>query len=238
MMRSYFFKGFIAAFFFAEAAIAQTQTQLDSPAVEPAPEAALPEGGESASPVDWAARVREAFASGFKETCAPQEGGPPVSERQPEVFDLKFKDALDAPEDPERTASLYRLFCARGAYNESHVFYLHSGDELTLASFAEPFIHVNYENEDSEGKVLGIKVTGLRARNVLVNSSVDTKMLSVSSADKWRGVADASSSGTWLFKDGGFVLSTFEVDASYDGRINPKMVADYRAENEALRETP
>jgi hypothetical protein len=238
MMRKIFLKSVLAALFLAGASAAQTQTAAEPPAIEPAPEAAPAAGVESAAPVDWAVRAREAFAANFKETCAPQQGEPPISERQAEVTELKFKGALDAPDDPERTAGIYRFFCSRGAYNESHVFYLHNGEDLTLVSFAEPYIHVDYENEDSDGKVLGIKVTGLRARNVMVNSSVDAKTLTVSSADKWRGAADASSSGTWLFKDGEFILSTFKVDASYDGKINPVMVADYRAENEALGETP
>ena len=148
------------------------------------------------------------------------------------------KARFDAPEDPERTATLYRFFCGSGAYNENHVYYLQNGEDLSAVSFAEPFIHVDYENEDFEGKVLGIKVAGLRAQNLLVNSAVDAKTLAILSANKWRGVGDASSSGTWLFKEGEFVLSTFEVDASYDGEINPEMVADYRAVNEALSETP
>jgi hypothetical protein len=238
MTRKIFLKSVAAAFFLTCAAAAQTQTPAETPAAGPAPETAPAAGVESAAPVDWAARAREAFAASFKDTCAPQEGEPPISESQAEVTELKFKGALDAPDDPERTAELYRFFCGRGAYNESHVFYLHNGEDFGLVSFAEPYIHVNYENEDSEGKVLGIKVTGLRARNVMVNSSVDAKALTVSGTDKWRGAADASSSGTWLFKDGEFVLSTFKVDASYDGKINPVMVADYRAENEALGETP
>ena len=233
-MRKLILKSLLTAVFVTGAAMAQTLT----PAVESAPAAGPAQGVESAAPVDWAARAREAFAAGFKETCASQEGEPPISERLPEVFEHTYKGALDAAEDTERTATLYRFFCGRGPYNERHVFYLHSGEDLSLVSFAEPVIHVDYENEDSDGKVLGIRVTGLRAQNLLVNSSVDPKSLTMSSADKWRGAADASSSGTWLFKDGGFVLSTFEVDASYDGKINPVMVADYRAENEALGETP
>jgi hypothetical protein len=237
-MRIFIFKSVFTALLLTSAAAAQTQTPAEPPAIEPAPEAAPAAGVESAAPVDWAVRAREAFAANFKETCASQEGEPPISERQAEFTELKFNDTLDAPDDPERTAGLYRFFCSRGAYNESHVFYLHNGEYLTLVGFAEPHIHVDYENEDSDGKVLGIRVTGLRARNVMANSSVDAKTLTVSSADKWRGAADASSSGTWLFKDGEFVLSTFEVDASYDGKINPVMVADYRAENEALGETP
>jgi hypothetical protein len=40
-------------------------------------------------------------------------------------------------------------------------------------------------------------------------------------------VGDASSTGTWLFRDGRFSLVQYEVDASYDGQINPETGLDY-----------
>lgn len=237
-MHKIVFKSVLTALFLSGAPVVLAQTQTETPAVEAAPETAPAEAVESAAPVDWAARAQESFASGFKVTCASTEDKPPILERKPDIYEIKYKSGLDAPEDPEKTAKLFRFFCDSGAYNESHVFYLQNGETIQPVSFAEPFIHVDYENEDSEGKVLGIKVVGLRAQNLLVNSKVDVKTLSVTSASLWRGIGDASSLGTWLFKDGEFILSTFEVDASYDGKSNPQMVADYRAENEVLSETP
>ena len=46
------------------------------------------------------------------------------------------------------------------------------------------------------------------------------------SADKWRGLGDASSNGTWLFRDGTFTLVRYDVDASEDGKIDPQTVFD------------
>jgi hypothetical protein len=43
-------------------------------------------------------------------------------------------------------------------------------------------------------------------------------------------VGDASSRGTWVFADGGFRLIRYEVDASYDGEINPQTIVDYGGE--------
>jgi hypothetical protein len=237
-MHKIVFKSVLSALFLTGAAAALAQTQTETPAVDAAPETAPAEGVESAAPVDWAARAQESFAAGFKESCASTEDKPPLLERKPDIYEIKYKGGFDAPEDPEKTATLYRFFCDSGAYNERHVFYLQNGESIQPVSFAEPFIHVDYENEDSEGKVLGIKVVGLRAQNLLINSKVDVKTLSVTSASLWRGIGDASSLGTWLFKDGEFILSTFEVDASYDGKSNLQMIADYRAENEVLSETP
>lgn len=238
MKRNLVLNGVLAALFLTGAAFAQTQTPAETPSAEPAPETAPTEAGESEPAVDWTQRARAAFAANFEIACSPLPGDPPLSEHAPELFEHKYRPAYDAPEDPERVAVLYRFFCGASAYNENHVYYLHTGEELNLVSFAEPFLHVDYENEEVEGKVLGIKVVGLRAQNLLVNSTVEAKTLSITSANKWRGIGDASSSGVWLFKNGEYVLSTFEVDASYDGEINPEMVADYRAVNEALSETP
>ena len=38
---------------------------------------------------------------------------------------------------------------------------------------------------------------------------------------------DASSTGTYLFRGGAFVLVQYDVDASYDGKANPETVLDY-----------
>jgi hypothetical protein len=61
----------------------------------------------------------------------------------------------------------------------------------------------------------------------LVNSDFDPDTATLSSYSKWRGIGDASSSGTWVFDDGRFVLARYEVDASYDGEVNPETIVDY-----------
>ncbi|WP_342587146.1 DUF1176 domain-containing protein [Kumtagia ephedrae] len=67
----------------------------------------------------------------------------------------------------------------------------------------------------------------LRTDDALVNSFYDDASKSITSAAKWRGVGDASSSGTWMFRDGTFTLVRYDVDASYDGEINPETVLDF-----------
>ena len=152
---------------------------------------------------------------------------------------MKYRDSADAADQPDRMVTLYRFFCNSGAYNELHVFFMKNiYDELQPLAFPEPTIHVNYENEDSEGKVLGIKIIGMQSNSQLVNSDVDPAKNTITSFSKWRGVSDASSNGLWILKDGAFVLSTYDVDASYNGEIDPVNVLDYRAENEILSETP
>lgn len=47
--------------------------------------------------------------------------------------------------------------------------------------------------------------------------------------EKLRGVGDASPNGVWTFRDGNFVLVKYDVDASYDGEIEPQTVVDYES---------
>jgi Protein of unknown function (DUF1176) len=204
------------------------------------PEAQPPAAGAPAdsTAVDWTARAKEAFLAAYKETCAGTDDDK-TEDRVPEVFDMKYREASDEADAPDRTVTLFRFECTRGAYNLGQVYFIRNGfDELQPLAFAEPSIHVNYENEDTDGKVLGIDLVGFESSNILINSSVDAGKMTITSASKWRGVGDASSSGAWILKAGKFVLSTFEVDASYDGEVNPQTIIDYRAANEKLNETP
>lgn len=208
-----------------------------APAATTEPETAVAAPDESI-PIDWKARAKEAFLATYKEACAGGDDDK-MENRTPEVFEMKYQEPSDEPDVPDRSTTLYRFECTRGAYNLGQVYFQRSGlDELQPLTFAEPDIHVNYENEDSEGKVLSIDVIGFKSSNILINSSVDAAKATITSASKWRGVGDASSGGVWILKAGSFVLSTYEVDASYDSAINPQMLLDYRVQNEKLSETP
>ena len=60
-----------------------------------------------------------------------------------------------------------------------------------------------------------------------MNSFYDDTSKSLQFFAKWRGVGDASSSGSYLFRDGDFTLTKYDVDASYDEEINPETILDY-----------
>jgi hypothetical protein len=238
-MRKFILRGVLAALFLTGAAAAQTQTPAEPPAVEPAPETAPAEAVESAAPLDWAARATAAFLATYKESCAPIAEAAPLEERKPDIYEFKYHSSQSAAEDPDQTVTVYRFACTMHAYNETHVFFMRNNfDELQPLDFARPTIHVDYENENSEGKVLGVKVIGMETNYRLINSEIDPGKNMIASYEKWRGAGDASSIGVWILKDGSFVLSTYGVDASYDGEVNPQAVLDYRAENEVLSETP
>lgn len=145
-------------------------------------------------------------------------------------YKISYHNRTDAADAPPSEARLFRFFCSMGAYNESHVYYLWNAvDGLNELHFAAPELDIRYENDNSEGNVESVNVIGYRSDNQLVNSSYDEKTMSIVSHSKWRGVGDASSDGLWIFRDGAFSLVKYEVDASYDGEVNPETVLDYNS---------
>lgn len=140
-----------------------------------------------------------------------------------------YMPSWGSTEDDKEQITLIRIFCGAGAYNLMHSYYWQREyDGLQPLPFARPTFDIQYENEDTlDGAVLGITVTGFSGTTLLVNSEFDPQTLTITSHSLWRGLGDASSTGTWLFKDGEFVLRHFEVDASYDDEINPETIVNY-----------
>lgn len=129
------------------------------------------------------------------------------------------------------TVTLVQVFCTSGAYNVSHAFYWEREfDGLQPLSLAVPSFDIRYEVEgDIDSKVLGIDVKGMSTQAILVNAEFDPNAKVITAHSLWRGLGDASSSGTWFFDDGQFTLVQYEIDASYDGEANPEIVVDYLA---------
>ncbi|TKT76926.1 DUF1176 domain-containing protein [Aquamicrobium sp. LC103] len=173
------------------------------------------------------ARAKQMFATDFASVCdAPANADPARAEPDSHTFSYRTQD--DDPNDPERQAHLYRFFCMAGAYNETHVYYFANGDgELAPLQFAEPELDIRYVDEEAREEVDSISITGFMTKAELVNSDFDPQTLAISESSKWRGVGDASSTGKWAFRDGRFRLVLYEVDASYDGEVNPETVIDY-----------
>lgn len=190
-------------------------------------EAALPEqcgDGPALPPQDLVQEhARTRFAASRAADCT--DG---IAEAAaPETHQIEFHYATDAADQRVRTARLFRFFCSRGAYNETHAFYLADDyGELRALHFATPELDIRYE-DDSNEKVRSITMMGVNAAAGLVNSAYDPATLTLTSHAKWRGIGDASSIGTWIFRNGDFTLIKYEVDASYDGEIEHETVVDY-----------
>ncbi|TGQ47959.1 DUF1176 domain-containing protein [Mesorhizobium sp. M00.F.Ca.ET.216.01.1.1] len=172
-------------------------------------------------------QAKKAFAATYGDQCDKKTpDGKAVGE--PDAYSIHYKEADSASDEPERETRLFRFFCSMGAYNEGAVYYIH--DAITgvrQLQFASPELDIRYENNNSEGKVQAVNIIGFQTDDQLVNSEYDDATKTISFFNKWRGIGDASSTGTYLFRNGNFSLVQYDVDASYDDESNPQTVLDY-----------
>jgi len=185
--------------------------------------------GPAPEPADLAlARAKEIYRAAYAGICTAMDGAEPA-ELEPRQNELSFSYRYDGENDPKRTGHLYGFLCNRGAYNESHVyFFADDRGELRPVGFATPELDIRYENNDDQSKVEAVYVTGFQSAFELTNSEFDAQTMTLTSFAKWRGVGDASSAGTWIFRNGDFALVKYDVDASYDGAVDPETVVDYQ----------
>lgn len=169
-------------------------------------------------------QAKRAFLASYGEACDP-EGPAGRQIGDPTVYDIRYKSADD---QPEKTARLFQFFCSMAAYNENSIFYFSDAEQsVNQLQFAVPDLDIRYENGNTEGKVEHVGIVGFRTVDRLINASYDENNHTIVSHDKWRGVGDASSDGTYLFRNGVFALVQYDVDASYDGEVNLETVIDY-----------
>ena len=189
---------------------------------------ALPKCGDAGAATDEAQPTIEQAKTRF---IAEQDGHCQKVEEtrgginEPKQYKIKYKQEGAVSTDPLTEISLFVFECTLAAYNETEVYYLSesSGNALNLISFPEPHTDIKYVGEDSI-KLKSMVVDGFVATHELTNSEYDEKTKSISSFAKWRGVGDASSHGTWMFVDGQFVLKNYDVDPTYDEKMNPVAV--------------
>ncbi|MER9081796.1 DUF1176 domain-containing protein [Mesorhizobium sp. M0895] len=168
-------------------------------------------------------QANRAFAATYGDQCDKD-----LLAQEPDIFSIHYKDKDAAASDPERETRLFHFACSAAAYNENSIYYL-SDDVLGVRQlqFAEPEMDIRYENNDSDGKLLRMTIVGFQTSGWATNSDYDEETRTITTFNKWRGIGDASSSGTYLFRNGDFSLVQYDVDASYDGEENPQMVVDY-----------
>jgi hypothetical protein len=191
---------------------------------------ALPASCPDAPPPDESDEIL-ARAKALFQDANPECGRNAAGEDQTggvEQYTVAFNYSSDAEDMPKRETRVFRFYCGTGAYNESHVYYQYDADEgLRQLAFATPDLDIRYENDDTDGPVESITTIGYIAAGKLANSFYDEASQAITSHAKWRGMGDASASGTWILRNGRFSLVRYDVDASYDGEINPQAVLDF-----------
>jgi hypothetical protein len=173
------------------------------------------------------ARARNSFATAYDGIC--QNLDPSMGrEWEPTSYEIKFRYSYEADSDPERSVFLFQFPCGSGAYNTIEVFYtVDNYGETKPLTFAEPELDIRYENDDFEGKLKSMTIIGYHATDQLINSTYDAEKKAIYSYSKWRGIGDASSVGTWIFRGGTFTLVKYEADPTYDGEENLQTVLDF-----------
>lgn len=172
-----------------------------------------------------ASAAYEHFRSAFADSCFGFDQSY-FSNEEPSSWQLSWKPDYS---DTERTTTLYEFFCGAGAYNVNYVYYLDDPDFGPFpVAFAIPAFDVKYVDDDFDGDVQSITVRGMTTQWQLTNPSYSPETGTITSSAKWRGIGDASSSGTWAFQQGQFVLKSYDVDASYDDEINPERILEYK----------
>jgi len=137
---------------------------------------------------------------------------------------LTFRYDYEKEDGPDRAVVLHQLPCFYGAYNFGSIWFLETEYEgLVPLHFAEPVLDIEYADGD-DAVVEKLSVVGFSTTPTLIDGTFDPETQTISSFSKWRGLADASSSGTWTFREGAFVLTRYEADATYDGESNPVTV--------------
>lgn len=183
--------------------------------------AALPAAAD-----DLQARAVAMFEAAFSEDqCRNYRPERPAPQRRQVVLE----DDISGPQ----TVTTFEFDCDFGAYNEVKAFLIHTEvDGLRVASFAAPVPDVHYavtpdtQNDPWAGPVERIDIAGYDSSTVLINPAVDDTTGRIVTWEKWRGIGDAASSGTWDLTAGGYVLRRYEIDASYDGEHDPLTVLD------------
>lgn len=172
------------------------------------------------------ADVQAIFDSVYATACPRFPDGP---YEDPQSFDIRFRYESDDETQPDRLLALYQFFCFAGAYNASYVFFSWDAIEgLRPVALPTPQLDVQYPPDDYEmATITSLAIIGYLARPLVTNASFDPATKTISSYSAWRGIGDASSGGTWVFKEGDFVLETYFVDPTYDGEAIPRTIIDY-----------
>ena len=137
-----------------------------------------------------------------------------------EIDTYSFTDA-SANGTAGGTYTLYQVQCSLAAYNTSQRYFLQDQyGALSQVALVTPIVKTTYADPQEMAQVQTISVRSYASETEISNSSFDPQTRTLTASHKWRGVGDASESGTWVFEGGRFVLQRYEMDPTFDGEIN------------------
>ena len=170
------------------------------------------------------ARVQTIFETSYAEKCRSLMADQNLPPSQPAIYQITFNYANE--DTPPRPYRIYEYLCFEGPYNQGYVYYgADEYEEIYPLHFAVPAFDVVREiPDDYLSPAKSITVTGFSTTDMLINPEFDPATATVSTFEKWSGLADTFSSGQWQFRDGNFVLQTYDVDADSDEKRAPMRI--------------
>lgn len=166
------------------------------------------------------------FSASYAEACmsAFLEDGRLIE--PPERFSMLSAVSWgDAPVPME----IWRFRCNVGAYNTQFVLIAHSDSNgIMPLTLARPDLDIIHEIPgDFDSPVKEVRIVGWSASAFVVNADLDAEQAELREYALWRGIGDASSTTVWRLVDEAFRLQRHDVDASYDGEINPATLVQF-----------
>lgn len=184
----------------------------------------LPSAASSNEPAGWEVqafeRARAVNAETLPDFCEPATFGPEADQAEAHLLPIGEEDAT-------REALLIRFPCMRAAYNEVYVFVLSDRHgQVTPVFFPSPRVEVRYVDDDTERGVEALEMGETIDAREVVNPRYDPDSRTMEEHRMWRGLGDARSMTRWGFRDGRFQIMRLDVDATYDGEVNPVTLID------------
>lgn len=171
-------------------------------------------------------RAIAVFSAAFADTCfsAFLEDGSLIE--PPERVTLLSPMSYD---DVALPVEVWLFRCNIGAYNLQSVVIGHSESEgLGLLTFARPDLDIVLDDpDDLESAVRDVRIVGWSASPIVVNAEIDRARGELRETGYWRGMGDASSTAVWRLVDLSFRLERYDVDATYDGEVNPTTIVQF-----------
>ena len=169
-------------------------------------------------------RAISVFSNAFSKACTAAFNPDGSLTEPPRRFDVQAASTYGEPQP----MVLWQFPCNIGAYNVQTVFLAQSEmNGIVPLTLARPDVDVVLQDpENFEGPVKEVKIIGWSATPFVVNGTFDPATGDLSANGLWRGIGDASDTGLWRLVDDGFRLMRFDVDATYDGQINPVTLFD------------
>ena len=170
-------------------------------------------------------RATAAFSAAFSDACTAAflEDGNLVE--PPQRYEVTSASSYDAP----AAMVIWQFRCNIGAYNVQSVFMGQSEmNGIVPLMVARPDLDVVLEDpENFEGPVKEVKIVGWSASPFVVNAEFDPAKGELRETGLWRGIGDASNLGIWHLVDESLRLVRYDVDATYDGQVNPATLVSF-----------